>query len=479
MYLTLQRENSPSLGLSNAGKAVATFTRVSSRRIPRKDIAKTFASPDFYTRLSKAKKTGLRVPGETSEAATKRFVQRMAEFKKTIPNDVDLDDAFRLWEYRANKLGVLDFNGRLRDLEVENPKISELYNYNFSKLKDFLDNPKLKPEDLWELQQRWPWPSDHLPASSIVQFSNGLAVKATSMNLLKKGFDDNRLQTSQGLGAQLASRYLKRVEGQRDFVLDFDKQFNLPMIRNDAQMKFIDQQITAGKIDLLGLQEVTQAQVGDLQQIGLRHNFEVIDTSSARQSRDVVTDNIDPELQDHGVIFVDKNKYDILDEPVTSTYGSGDKANKHITSVLLRDKETGKTFTFTNTHADFGRIVDLAEHQKNLITRWKSEEFRGQDFEGIIVGDMNAASGKVLGALSRSSPEKKVQFGENTPAHVGFSGEVPGEVVAYDSVFAVGNTADIRIKEDPDIGVTFREYAKDYRDSMANARNRLERTTPP
>ena len=319
VYLALRRGSTPSLGLTNPAKVFGAAVRAGNR-VPVKRIPATFTTPGFYQRLAEAKQQGLRVPGETSEAATKRFVLRMTEYKKPIPDGANLDEAVDLWRYRA-EIGVLDFNGRLRDLVAENPKVGELFDFNFSKLGDFLDNPKLKPADLWELQQRWPWPSDHLPASSIVSYSSGATIKATSMNLLKKGFDDNRLQTSQGLGAQLAARYLKRVEGQRGFVLDFDKPFDLPMIRNDAQMKFIDQQIADGKMDLLGLQEVTQAQIKTLEEIGKRHNFEVISTRSARETRDVVTREIHPELQDHGVMFIDKNKYEILDQPVTSTYG--------------------------------------------------------------------------------------------------------------------------------------------------------------
>ena len=477
VLLALRRSQRLSLELSSPSKAITAAVQT-GRRIPVKRIPATFATPGFYQRLAEAKQQGLRVPGETSKSATDRFIQRMAEYKKTIPDGVNLDDAFDLWRFRA-EIGVLDFNGKLRDLEAENPKIGELYEFNFSKLDDFLINQKLKPADLWEVQQRWPWPSDHLPASSIVELSSGASVKATSMNLLKKGFDDNRLQTSQGLGAQLASRYLKRVEGQKGFVLDFDKPFDLPSIRNDAQMKFINDQLRDGKIDLLGLQEVTEVQVAALKKIGERHNFEVISTRSARETRDVITREIHPELQDHGVIFIDKNKYEILDSPVVSTYGSGEKANKHITSVLLKDKKTGGVFTFTNTHADFGQINDLATHQKNLSSRWTKAQYKGREFEGIIVGDMNAPSDKVLSSLRQASPGNQVLFGDNTPAHVGFSQGKAGQVVAYDTIFAVSPVGkQLKISEDPDIGNKFRQYAEDYRDTMAQAKDSIEAKNP-
>lgn len=132
-------------------------------------------------------------------------------------------------------------------------------------------------------------------------------------------------------------------------------------------------------------------------------------------------------------------------------------------------------FSFTNTHADFGRIEDLAAHQKTLSSRWSKAEYRGKEFESIIVGDMNAPSDSVLGSLRQASPGSQVQFGDNTPAHVGFSEGKAGQVVAYDTVFAVSpKGGGAQIIEDPEIGGTLRQYAKDYRDTMAEARDRIE-----
>ncbi|MFK7827181.1 MAG: hypothetical protein AB8G05_23760 [Oligoflexales bacterium] len=159
--------------------------------------------------------------------------------------------------------------------------------------------------------------------------------------------------------------------------------------------------------------------------------------------------------------MVDAKKFELVEDARVSGYidPKTKKPNKHITTVRLRAKDTGKEFYFTNTHADFGEIGSLSKHQDSLDS----------NLEQIIVGDMNAASKKVHQALKDPSGQLSVNYSNNTPAHVGFSKGNKGFVVDYDQVFVRTKNPQTSVKEVDDIQDWFSDYATVYRDSFDSA----------
>ena len=366
--------------------------------------------------------------------------------------------------WRYNDSGCLAFNRKISSLDgTKKINQDELCDYNFSSLfHKYLHDEELDPSIMWELFRQWPWPSDHLIASSVVDIE-GYQLHISSMNLLKKGFDDNRLQTSQGLGGHLASRHLKRDESGK-FILDEEnsKDWDLAGIREKAQMRFIEGQIFAEHVDLLGLQEVSTLQVGALREIADRYNYKLISTNSGRVSKDPLSGKAEENLQDVGVILVNLSKFRFIDSTY-SHYISKSKANKHITTALLEHLESGKYMAFTNTHADFGKICDLSEHIKAAKKRFPV------DCDWVVAGDMNASSLDVRATLRKGQkecrgacPMKRVIYSHNTPGHIGFEKGCEGEVVDYDQIYLISNDPTIRIFEYEGIHEQHRQYAKDY-----------------
>ncbi|WP_086931532.1 hypothetical protein [Agarilytica rhodophyticola] len=381
--------------------------------------------------------------------------------------------------YRLKTSGSLAPNGAISFLN-DNHKLSmkEVYQANFSKLDQYVNNANLTPTELWEVARVWPWPSDHLPAVSEVKIAGEPgAMKVATMNLLKQGFDDNRLQTSQGLGGQLSSRYVHKedervseqplvkpstVQGKEKPTFarreatpwrdsrGVGKDWNLPALRRQAQNAYINDQLKAKTMHLLGLNEVTSQHATEIQSIARDNSFAAIITPSARKSRDVVDGSVNPALQDNGVVLVDTEKYEVLGEPIVSSYvDSRGRSNKHITTVMLRSKATGNEFAFTNTHADFSGIDKLSHHNAKINSG-----------SHIVVGDMNHSPADVESSLKKHSGDTRVQYSNNTPGHVGFSKDREGEVVAYDQVFLMGKG---EVKEAEDIHTIHANYALNYK----------------
>lgn len=424
-----------------------------------------------------------------------RFADLIDDVKESV-SEAEIDEVFSEVNWRIENTGILAPNGLISFLDGKSyASIDSVYQANFAKLDRYLENPALRPTEMWELFRSWPWPSDHLPAVSQVEL-DGMAgsMQVGTMNLLKKGFDDNRLQTSQGLGGQLASRHLHledpdiRVDSSANVKPSaaaaadqapikraprpnwriFDsatKDWDLPTIRERSQLKFIESRMAAGEIDLLGLNEVTAKQLALLKSIGGKHSFTAIGTESGRRSRDLISGQIDPDLLDHGVILVNTAKFDIEGDPLVSNYvdPKTNRANKHITSVLLRDKSTGHRFVFTNTHADFGEIGTLGEHHAKINAAF------GDSYENIIVGDMNHSSDGVLTALEKHAAGQNVTYSDNTPAHVGFSRGKEGSVVDYDQVFLISDRSGSKVAESSEIGQWHRQYASSYEQEFADA----------
>lgn len=347
----------------------------------------------------------------------------------------------------------------------------------------------MTPKELFEVTNNWPWPSDHLPAVSRVDFGDS-SVKVGTLNLLKKGFDDNRLQTSQGLGPQLASRFLEPLHSTRPDArvavkpsavketgtlprqrpertnwkfseIQAKDGWDINQIRQDAQATFIEKRLRSREVNLLGLNEVSSIQSKSLIEIAKRNDFLAIVTPSKRNARDTVTGQVETDLLDNGVILINAKKFEIVEDVKVSGYidPKTNRPNKHITTVRLKEKATGREFYFTNTHADFWEIGSLSRHQDTL----------DPNLDQIIVGDMNAASKKVHQALRDPSGQLSVNYGNNTPAHVGFSKGNKGFVVDYDQVFVRTKSSQTLVREADDIHDWFVDYATVYRDSFDSA----------
>lgn len=380
--------------------------------------------------------------------------------------------------HRLQVSGSLAPNGAVSFLnDTTKLSMEEVYQANFSQLETYTSNTALTPTELWEVKRMWPWPSDHLPAISDVTIPGVPPMKVGTMNLLKQGFDDNRLQTSQGLGGQLSSRYLQKEDepvSTQALLRPSDnigrkapayrmkeakqwqdsermgKDWNLPTMRREAQNEYIAKQLNNKAIGLLGLNEVTSQHAQEIRKIAKDSAFSVVVTPSTRISRDLVDGSKNPDLQDNGVILFDKSKYEIVADPIVSNYlDSRGRDNKHITTVILMNKESGGVFGFTNTHADFGGIGKLGEHCAKIDVS-----------SNIVVGDMNHSPKGVGLALDEHLDNKSVKYSNNTPGHVGFSKGKEGEVVAYDQVFLIG---DGDVKETDDIHSKHADYVLQYK----------------
>ncbi|MFK7823229.1 MAG: hypothetical protein AB8G05_03675 [Oligoflexales bacterium] len=255
-----------------------------------------------------------------------RLIASIEGVKGKVPEN-KLDEAFFELGVNFKETGILGpGGGYYSSLRGKNyTSIEDIKKLNFSDL-DLLTKDRLSPKELFEVKNNWPWPSDHLPAVSVVDFA-GAKVKVGTLNLLKKGFDDNRLQTSQGLGPQLASRYLEPVTSTRADTRPAIKPsdvkgsssvpqarperggwkfseiqakdgWDINQIRQKAQATFIEKRLQSKDVNLLGLNEVSSVQATSIIEIAKRNNFLAIVTPSKRNARDTVTGRVETDLLD-------------------------------------------------------------------------------------------------------------------------------------------------------------------------------------
>lgn len=191
------------------------------------------------------------------------------------------------------------------------------------------------------------------------------------------------------------------------------------------------------EFDVAGLQEVTAGQLDFLGSELSEHGWYGLGRDDGKRGGE------------HAPIFYRKDRFDVVDKGtfwLSSTPETVGKAGwdaalpRTCTWMLLKDKQTGQTWWFANTHFDH-RGVRAREESAKLVRRVALQQER--DVPVVIMGDFNCTPGsdpyRALTSGSKLADAREVSVVDATGPNStwnGFSEIVPGRVI--DHIFVSG-----------------------------------------